>query len=122
VSIRVVGGSHHFAVNDFVYLSPPVTSYSSLVTRYSLLATAAAPPTSPHPFPVTRYSLLATRHGGGAAYLSPLVTSYPLLATRHGGCAAPAGPLAERVSDSETGESASLLVSKSGSEAPAQVP
>jgi len=49
VSIRVVRGSNDFVIHDFVYLSPPVTSYP-------LLATAAAPPTSPHPLPVTRYS------------------------------------------------------------------
>ena len=48
VPFSVVGGS-----NDFVYLSPLVTSYP----------------------------LLATRHGGCAAYLSPPVTSYLLAAT-----------------------------------------
>jgi hypothetical protein len=36
-----------------------------------------------------------------------------------GGLAAKAGPLAEREGDSETGESASLLVRESDSEAPA---
>ena len=48
VSFSVVGGSNDFVIHDFVYLSPPVTSYPLPVTRYSLLA--------------TRYSLLATRY------------------------------------------------------------
>ena len=48
-----------------------------------------------------------------------LQNASPLVISRK---ARKAGPLAKRVSDSETGESASLLARESGSEAPAQVP
>ena len=58
----VIGGSYHFAVNDFVYLSPPATRYPLPVTRYPLPVTRYPLPVTRYPLPVTRYPLLVTRY------------------------------------------------------------
>jgi hypothetical protein len=79
-----------------------------LPPRSGSLSSAAAPP------PAIRYP--SSVLGGPAAPLSPI---FDLLSS---GATRPAGPSAELMSDSETGESASLLGRESDSEAPLGLP